>query len=183
LAIDGDVRRVGLFGRFGLPTRWKPRDIIRAAARARGGRGVLRRLRRQFRVRINEYAEKSLGGRLPEPTLEVDDEVRLEDVTPALARELARLEPHGEGNRAPRLVASHVSTAGRPRLMGKQQNHLSFHVAGTDGPGLRAVAFGRADWFDSIAAARTVSLAFRPVINEWMGRASVELHVDDVKFA
>jgi single-stranded-DNA-specific exonuclease len=66
--------------------------------------------------------------------------------------------------------------------MGKQQNHLSFHVAGEDGPGLRAVVFGRADWFDSIASARTVSLAFRPVINEWLGRKSVELHVDDMKF-
>jgi len=188
LAIDGEVAKGS--GRsvegFGLHEALEAvRDVIVSGgghARAAGA-GVHRDRVDEFRVRLNEHARKALGGRLPEPTLEVDDEVKLEDVTPALARELARLEPHGEGNRAPRLVASHVAPAGRPRLMGKQQNHLSFHVAGSDGPGLRAVAFGRGDWFDPVASARTVSLAFRPVINEWNGRESVELHVDDMKFA
>jgi single-stranded-DNA-specific exonuclease len=187
LAIDGEVAKGS--GRsvegFGLHLALEAvRDVIVSGgghARAAGA-GVHRDRVDEFRDRLNRHAEKELGGRLPEPSLEVDDEVRLDEVTPALAGELSRLEPHGEGNRAPRLVASQVATAGRPRLMGKQQNHLSFHVAGDDGPGIRAVAFGRADWYDPIASARTVSLAFRPVINEWMGRRSVELHVDDIKF-
>ena len=188
LAVDGDLAKGS--GRsmdgFGLHDALESvRDVlVNGGGHARAaGAGVHRDRVDEFRLRINDYAAKSLGGKMPEPSLEVDDEVRLEDVTPALARELARLEPHGEGNRPPRLVASHVAPAGRPRLMGKQQNHVSFHVAGADGPGLRAVAFGRADWYDSIASSRTVSLAFRPVINEWMGKQSVELHVDDMKFA
>ncbi|HEU4333446.1 MAG TPA: DHHA1 domain-containing protein, partial [Candidatus Eisenbacteria bacterium] len=187
LAIDGDLAKGS--GRsvegFGLHDALEAvRDVLVSGgghARAAGA-GVRRDRIDEFRARINEHAEKAMAGRKPEPTLDVDDEVSLEEVTPALARELARLEPHGEGNRAPRLVASHVAVAGRPKLMGKQQNHLSFHVAGSEGPGLRAVAFSRGDWYDSVAAARTVSLAFRPMINEWMGRQSVELHVEDIKF-
>jgi single-stranded-DNA-specific exonuclease len=188
LAIDGDIAKGS--GRsldgFGLHDALEGvrECILSGGGHARAaGAGMHRSRLDEFRIRINEHARTSFGDKMPAPELAVDDEVRLEEITPALARELARLEPHGEGNRAPRLVASHVATAGRPRLMGKQQNHLSFHVVGRDGPGLRAVAFGRGEWYDSIAAARTVSLAFRPVINEWMGRESVELHVDDIKFA
>ena len=188
LAIDGDVAKGS--GRsvegFGLHDALEAvRDVLVSGgghARAAGA-GVLRDRVDEFRARLNEHAAAVMGGKKPAPTLAVDDEVRLEDVTSALAAELARLEPHGEGNRAPRLVASHVAIAGRPKLMGKRQDHLSFHVAGSEGPGLRAVAFGRADWYDSVAAARTVSIAFRPVVNEWMGRRSVELHIDDMKFA
>ena len=171
LAIDGDVAKGS--GRsvegFGLHDALESvRDVlVSGGGHARAAGAAVNRDRvDEFRTRVNEYAEKAFSAGLPEPKLDVDDEVKLEDLTPALVRELARLEPHGEGNRPPRLVASHVAVAGRPKLMGKQQNHLTFHVAGTDGPGLRAVAFGRGDWFDSIASARTVSLAFRPVIND-----------------
>ena len=188
LAIDGDLAKGS--GRsvegFGLHLALEAvRDVLESGgghARAAGA-GLRKERVEEFRVRINEHAERTLGGKLPEPFIAVDDEVRLDDLTPGMAGELSRLEPHGEGNRPPLLVASHVAVAGRPRLMGKLQNHLTFHVAGDEGAGLRAVAFGHADWFDGVAAARTVSLVFRPVINEWMGKRSVELHVTDMKFA
>jgi len=187
LAIDGDMAKGS--GRsiegFGLHEAIEAaRDLIVSGgghARAAGA-GVKRDKLEEFRIRINEHAVKAGCGELPEPALAVDEEVRLGDVTKGLVKELQRLEPHGEGNRPPRFVASHLRVAGQPRLMGKKNDHLSFHVAEPDGPGIRAVGFGRADWFDALGSAHTVSLAFRPVLNEWLGRESVELHVDDMKF-
>jgi single-stranded-DNA-specific exonuclease len=187
LAIEGDVakgsgRSVQGFGLHGAIEASRDLLLSGGGHAMAAGAGVRRDRLEDFRARVNEYAAKVLSRGMPEATLPVDDEVRLSGVTQGLVRELARLEPHGEGNRAPRLVASHLRVAGPPRLMGKKNDHLSFFVSEPDGPGLRAVAFGRADWFDSIGAARTVSLAFRPVLNEWQGRESVELHVDDMKF-
>jgi single-stranded-DNA-specific exonuclease len=48
------------------------------------------------------------------------------------------------------------------------------------GVALRAVAFGGSDWADQLAAADgPLDVAFRPVINHFRGRHSVELHLVD----
>jgi len=45
---------------------------------------------------------------------------------------------------------------------------------------LRAVAFGGGDWADALAAVDgPLDVAFRPVINRFHGRQSVELHLVD----
>jgi single-stranded-DNA-specific exonuclease len=50
-----------------------------------------------------------------------------------------------------------------------------------DGVRMRAVAFGCGDWADELAAhnGAALSIAFRPVINRFRGRTSVEIHLDD----
>ena len=45
---------------------------------------------------------------------------------------------------------------------------------------LRAVAFGGSEWADDLAALDgPMDVAFRPVINNFRGRQSVELHLVD----
>ena len=45
---------------------------------------------------------------------------------------------------------------------------------------IRAVAFGGGDWEEELAAINgEMSIAFRPVINRYRGRASVEIHLAD----
>ena len=45
---------------------------------------------------------------------------------------------------------------------------------------IRAVAFGGGDWEEELAAINgDLSIAFRPVINRYRGRTSVEIHLDD----
>jgi single-stranded-DNA-specific exonuclease len=133
-----------------------------------------------FRRQIERHAARNLTPEAMQPKLSIDDEVPLSAVTKALAREIERLAPHGAGNPAPLLAASHLKIAGEPRLMGKRNDHLSFHVAGSGGA-LRAVGFGMGKLQDDLKRARTVSIAFTPQINEWQGRESVELHLKDLR--
>jgi single-stranded-DNA-specific exonuclease len=45
---------------------------------------------------------------------------------------------------------------------------------------MRAVAFGCGDWEQELAAVDgELSIAFRPVINRYRGRVSVEIHLAD----
>jgi len=45
---------------------------------------------------------------------------------------------------------------------------------------IRAVAFGCGDWEEELAAVEgDMSIAFRPTINCYRGRSSVEIHLDD----
>ena len=133
-----------------------------------------------FRRKMLRHVATTLDAECLRPKLDVDDEVAISAVTRPVVRELERLAPHGPGNPVPTLVASHVRLAGEPRLMGKKADHLSFYLS-QDGASVRAVGFGMAELAESIARARTISVAFTPHINEWQGRESVELHLKDVK--
>ena len=63
--------------------------------------------------------------------------------------------------------------------MGATGHHLAMTLA-QHGVRLRAVAFGGSDWADDLAAADgPLDVAFRPVINNFRGRQSVELHLVD----
>jgi single-stranded-DNA-specific exonuclease len=45
---------------------------------------------------------------------------------------------------------------------------------------MRAVAFGGGDWeHDLIGAEGPLAVAFKPVINDYRGRQSVEMHLAD----
>jgi len=45
---------------------------------------------------------------------------------------------------------------------------------------MRAVAFGGGEWAESIAqAGENLAVAFRPIINEFRGRRTVELQICD----
>jgi single-stranded-DNA-specific exonuclease len=65
--------------------------------------------------------------------------------------------------------------------MGSSGNHLSFEIE-QHGVRMRAVAFGGGEWEPELTAAGAngpLSVAFKPVINTYRGRRSVEMHLAD----
>ena len=77
------------------------------------------------------------------------------------------------------LCATDITLAEPPKKMGGGERHLSLKLA-QHKTTLRGVAFGGGEWADAIAScAGPLSVAFGPVINEFRGRRTVELHVAD----
>ena len=97
-----------------------------------------------LRDRFLARASRELG-RPPEgpPILQIDQELPVREVTPALARAVTYLEPFGTGNPVPRFLASGVRLeAVEP--VGKDGSHARLRLA--DGRShLEAIAFGRAE--------------------------------------
>ena len=111
--------------------------------------------------------------------LNVDAEVRLADVTARAIKELDRLGPFGMGNRRPAFVATGVELAAPPKTMGEGGRHLAVTLR-QHRASLRAVAFGRSDWADALAAQTgTISVHFTAEINRWQNREQVELRLSD----
>jgi single-stranded-DNA-specific exonuclease len=122
-------------------------------------------------------AETPPGGPLAE--LAIDAEAPFSQLTLATVRQIEELAPFGVGNPRPVLFAGGVELAAPPRRMGNGDRHLSarFRQHGTV---LRAVAFGQGDWTEELAqASGPFDLAYRPVINDYRGRQSVEIHLVD----
>jgi len=130
-----------------------------------------------------EALRKALNGTIPVapaemvPALEIEAEVGLPDLSPALLAELSRLEPFGSGNRPPLFAVRGLEVAGAPRVMGQDGTHLSFFVRSASQPSaqsiLKAVAFGRAHLSPELSSrGRRIDLAFRPMVNRWGGSRS-----------
>ena len=63
--------------------------------------------------------------------------------------------------------------------MGGGERHLTVRLS-QHATKLRAVAFGQGDWADEMTQLKTpIDVAYRPVINEFAGRRTVELHLVD----
>ncbi|MBI3272595.1 MAG: single-stranded-DNA-specific exonuclease RecJ [Planctomycetes bacterium] len=136
-----------------------------------------------LREQLEAYARRALPPEDLVPRLTLDAEVNLADLTSSRVRELSLLAPCGNGNPSPVLCASDLRVSGEPRIIGKKQDHLSFHV--TQGKVTRkAVAFGMADRIQEVNSARgrPCALAFTPELNSWRGEESVEVFVKDIRF-
>jgi single-stranded-DNA-specific exonuclease len=134
-----------------------------------------------FRQALIEYAASASAEVLDEPTLAVDAEVQLGDLTHRAVRELEALGPFGEEHRRPILLTSNVQLVEPPRRMGGGERHLSLRIRQGNSV-LRCVAFGKGDWADEIAACNApLSVCFSPGLNAFNGYESVELQLIDWK--
>jgi len=134
-----------------------------------------------FRDRFCACAAGQFGGGPPAPQLILDAEVPLGALTLGLLRDLDRLEPYGSANRRPLFLAGDLDVVGEPSRIGKGELHMSFKVRQQDTT-LRAIAFGMAERLNELmSAGGKCCLAFRPTVNEWNGRRTVELQVADLQ--
>jgi len=132
-----------------------------------------------FRAAFCEVAAAEIGAAERVAELRVDAEFPLSAFTAETVHLIERLAPFGEGNARPLLCTSGVRLAEPPRAIGSGGRHLSLMLCQHDVT-LRAVAFGGGEWSEELAAADSpLDVAFRPVINTFRGRRSVELHLVD----
>jgi single-stranded-DNA-specific exonuclease len=132
-----------------------------------------------FREAFCRYAQEHHQPSEREFEMRIDAEVRLADVTHPAVKELDRLGPFGQGNPRPVFAATHVELASPPKTMGEGDRHLDLRIR-QHNITMRAIAFGRAEWAEEIAAVNgPISIGFTAAINHFKGRESVELKLED----
>ena len=111
--------------------------------------------------------------------LRIDAEVILNDLTFTAVRELDGLGPFGSEHRKPIFAATRCELVEPPKKIGGGERHLSLKLRQYNKV-MKAIAFGKADWADQIAAANgPISVCFSPGLNSYNGYESVDLHLID----
>lgn len=132
-----------------------------------------------FREALCEHVAGELTPEKVVADLHVDAEAPLGQLTLNTVRQMEQLAPFGQDNPRPLLCASGVQLAEPPRTMGGGDRHLSLRLR-QGNVALRAVAFGHGDWAGELSRLdKELDVAYRPVINHFRGRDSVELHLVD----
>jgi single-stranded-DNA-specific exonuclease len=83
----------------------------------------------ELRVHLDKYARERLSLADFDPVLDLDDELRFDQVTPELFRAVKRLEPFGVGNREPVFVARKVRLAAPARVLKEKHVKLKLSAA------------------------------------------------------
>jgi single-stranded-DNA-specific exonuclease len=107
------------------------------------------------------------------PRERIDAVVTLADVSLELADELERLEPHGLGNPAPRLLLPAVAVEGAGTL-GADGRHLRFTARSSAGA-CRTVWWGAGGDAERLRAGGRFDLSCRVERNDWNGTSAVQL--------
>ena len=134
-----------------------------------------------FRAAFCEYVDSQLTEEDLQPNLHIDAEASLPSLTLKTVKQLEEMAPFGQSNRRPTLCARGVQLGNEPRRMGRGEKHLSVMLQQNE-VRLRAVAFNQGDWADTMQSNEgPMDVAYRPVLNEYNGRRSVEIQIVDWK--
>jgi len=133
----------------------------------------------EFRDRFAATVAEWSGAQPSIPTLRVDAEVSLKDVTERLVRELDGLHPFGAGNPEPTLAVRNLAIVDN-RVVGDR--HLKLTVRHGDSPPFHGIGFGMGSLADlGLSAERAVDLAFVPEVNRWNGVDRIQLRIRDLQ--
>ena len=133
----------------------------------------------EFRARLNQLAAVELKPELLRPSLQLDAEVGLEEITLECLTHLGQLRPSGQGNPAVQFCARNVSHQRPLQRLGPAKQHVKMWV--TDGTTTHeAVWWGGGN--ESLPVGR-FDVAFTPQANEYNGRRCVQLKMLDWRVA
>lgn len=132
-----------------------------------------------FREEFVEYAQAEFAPELREPSIKIDAETPLSQLTLQTVQQIEMLSPFGQGNPRPVLCTTGVTLTEPPKFLGSGERHIALRVLHC-GTRLRGVAFGGGEWLpELIKHGGPIDIAYRPVINEYKGRRTVEVQLVD----
>lgn len=135
----------------------------------------------EFRERFEQYVSETIRDEHLVPSVNIDEEIPLEEVTMEFCRHLEKFQPFGPENTAPVFVSRRVKTLSC-QSVGANGIHLKLSFARENGEPVGAIAFGQADMIETFReSGGVVDIAYSVEMNEFRGKRSVQLNIKDIK--
>jgi single-stranded-DNA-specific exonuclease len=131
-----------------------------------------------FREHINRFAKETFQVKDLLPSLRIDQQINLNDLSMELIKQIDLLDPYGEGNPQPVFCTRGLSLRGTPQILGRET--LKFWV--TDGRlSISAVGFGMSQYLDIVKSGYPIDLAYELSIDDWNKAPTLQLKIKDIK--
>ncbi len=125
---------------------------------------------------LNNTVDEMLNGQRLSPSLDIDLELTLDDISPALVEEVSKLEPFGASNPSPTFVLKNL-TLKQKKLMGSTKEHLKL-ILDTPYGAIDAIWWSKGDI--PLIAGDKLDIAFAPQLNTFNGVTNIQLIIKDV---
>lgn len=133
----------------------------------------------EFKKNINRLAHQKLRIEDLIPSIDIDMELGLGDLSHALAEEMELLAPYGKDNPEPLFYTRNLKLKGEPRILGRDT--IKFWV--TDGKfSYQAIGFGMSSFRESFSSGGYFDLVYTLRLDSWAEQESVLLEAKDIFF-
>jgi single-stranded-DNA-specific exonuclease len=124
---------------------------------------------------------KSITDDMLIPTVEIDLEIKLDDINEKLVRILSQFAPHGPHNMTPVFCSRHVLDTGFAKVVGTNHLKLELYQPGTKLTKIEAIAFNKGDYLNFFKRNIPVDIVYKIKVNEFRGTTSIQLIVEEIK--
>lgn len=132
-----------------------------------------------FMEAFEHVVASSILDELLVPTIEIDTEVKFEQINGSYLNIINQLGPFGPGNMRPVFLSCGLQFYGNSRIVG--DNHLKAAFSMPEQHPIQAIGFGLGQKLDVLKQQQKLDLCFCLGENEWQGIKSIQLELKDLK--
>ena len=134
----------------------------------------------EFKQRFEAYVAAHIQPNQLQPTLDIEAELQLGDITKSFYNVLRHLEPFGPGNPRPLFVSRRLINHRDTRAVGKEREHLRLDVTDRINA-ITGIAFGRADMAEYMQNGNAVDICYELNENTFNHHTTIQMMVQDIK--
>ena len=136
-----------------------------------------------FKQKFENAVEDQIMAEQMVPSVEIDMELKLKEITPKLYRIIKQFEPFGPDNMAPVFFTENVVDDGTGKIVGNSKEHLKLNVLHEDEPykPYPAIGFNLAEYYPYISKGYPFDICFSIEENEYRGNVNLQLRIKDIK--
>lgn len=134
-----------------------------------------------FITRFEDVVSRSISDDQLIPQLQIETELEFHEITQKLVRILKQFAPHGPENMMPVFLSKNVFDNGWAKIVGA--NHLKLELFQKSNPNIRfsAIAYDKGDYVKFFHDKTPMSIAYKIQENEFNGKTSIQLVIEDFK--
>jgi single-stranded-DNA-specific exonuclease len=133
-----------------------------------------------FKLKFEEVVSNTILEEMLTPEIEIDCELRLDEIEPKFFRVLKQFAPFGPGNMSPVFVSKGVTHNGSLRVVGT--NHLKMEIhQNNEKRSFPAIGFNMATMSNIITNYKPFDVCYTIEENEWNGTINLQLVIKDIK--
>lgn len=130
-----------------------------------------------FITKIRKVVETKLANQDLSPSLHIDAEISLTDITNNLLEDLEKFKPYGQDNTEPKFVSFNIPVE-EIMIMGQEKKHIKFRFNN-----LWAVAFSKAQEWKEIMIGQRVDVVYTVSLNVFNNRRDLQLKIVDLRMS
>lgn len=133
-----------------------------------------------FKQRFEEYVAAHITPEQMQPTIDIEAEIRLDEITPQFFNILRHLEPFGPGNPRPLFVTRNLINNQGTRPVGQKGEHLRLDITDRTAA-ITGIAFGQGDKALHLQNGKPVDICYHLEENAFNHRTTIQLMVEDIQ--
>lgn len=136
-----------------------------------------------FREAFEKAVDETITREMMTPHIHIDEELKMEDISPKFFRIIKRFAPFGPDNMTPVFCTRNLCDRNAVKIVGSTREHLRLQLKNEALPKgiINGIAFGLARYYEDIRAGKSFDLCYVLSENDYMGVKSMQMQIRDIR--